>query len=85
IEQLFDAAVSALHMPDDFTVEGLTPDNAYLHIQGHQLYKLVRHIGTLLCKGTGVAFTGEILNTARQVSGYEEIDCVQSDLKTILS
>lgn len=26
--------------------------NAYLHIQGHQLYKLIMHIGTMLCKGT---------------------------------
>lgn len=85
IEQLFDNAVSSLHMPDDFTVEGLTPENAYLHIQGHQLYNLVRHIGSLLCRGTHVAFTSEILNTARQTSGYEEIDSVQSDLKTIIS
>ncbi len=84
VKQLFDKALSTLSLPAGFAVAGLTPDNAYLHIQGHQLYKLVRHIGTLLCSGKGVAFTSEILDTASHTSGYEEIDAVQTDLKTIL-
>lgn len=85
IKNLFDDAISSLQLPTEFTIEGLTEKNAYLHIQGHQLYKLIRSIGTRLCKGKGIAFTSEVLNQAHQTSGYEEIDKVQSDLNSILA
>lgn len=83
--KLFDETTKCLQIPEGYQIERLTPDNAYLHIQGHQLYKLILHIGTLLCRGKNVAFKSEILDTATQTSGYEEIDCVQSDLASILS
>ena len=85
VRQLFDDAISTLRLPVGYSVAGLSSENAYLHIQGHQLYKLIRHIGTMLCIGRRVAFTTEILETARHTSGYKEIDKVQSDLRTILS
>ena len=72
-------------MPEGFTVDGLTPENAYLHIQGHQLYNLVVNIGTLLCKGKKIAFKSEVLDKGFPISGYVEIDDVQSDLSTILN
>lgn len=86
IKKLFQEATDqySLQLPSDYILHGLTPENAYLHIQGHQLYKLIRHIGTILCKGKGVAFTSEILNTSKHTYGYYEIDKVQSDLKIIL-
>lgn len=62
----------------------LTPENAYLHMQGHQLYKLVLHIGTLLCSGTTVAFKSDILDVDIPTHGYDEIDSVGRDLKKIL-
>lgn len=83
--QLFEKAIRSLELPEGFTIKGLTPENSYLHIQGHQLYKLLLHIGTILTKGREVAFRSEILDTARQTSGYDEINDVQSDLSTILS
>lgn len=84
IRHNFETQVKLLKMPEAFTIEGLTPDNAYLHIQGHRLYDMIKHIGTLLCAGKGVAFKTEILDTAKQISGYNEIDSVQLDLHTIL-
>lgn len=72
-------------MPEDYSIESLTPENAYLHIQGHKLYNLITHIGALLCSGKRVAFKSEILEKASQTSGYYEIDCVQSDINKILS
>lgn len=84
IDILFKAAIRDLVIPADFTVEGLTPQNAYLHIQGHRLYDLVMHIGVILCHGTGVKFKTEILDSSTHTEGYEEIDSVQSDLNTIL-
>ena len=65
-------------------VNTLTEDNAYLHIQGHQLYKLMTHIGSRLCRGTGVAFKTDILDKGLHTDGYEDIDLLQSDLHVIL-
>ena len=63
----------------------LKKEEAYLHIQGHQIYNLILHIGTLLCKGTGVAFKTDILDKASPINGYSEIENLQTDLKQILS
>lgn len=84
VSQLFDEALAPLSLPEDFYIAGLTPDNAYLHIQGHKLYDLITYVGTLLCKGRRVAFKSEVLDNGFPVSGYLEIDNVQSDLRTIL-
>ena len=84
VKQLFDAELASLSLPDNFAIEGLTPENAYLHIQGHKLYDLIVNIGTMLCKGKRIAFKSEILDKGFPVSGYMEIDNVQSDLVKIL-
>lgn len=65
-------------------VESITEENAYLHIQGHQLYKLVMHIGSMLCSGTAIAFKTDVLDKCLHTNGYEEIDSLQSDLSIIL-
>ena len=65
-------------------IESVTEENAYLHIQGHLLYKMMLHIGTLLCRGTGVAFKTDILDKCLHTTGYEEIESLQRDLKHIL-
>lgn len=83
VKQRFDKAIANLaEEPGD--VASVTEANAYLHIQGHQLYKLVLHIGTLLCKGRGVAFKTDILDSEINTAGYEEIESLQNDLKVIL-
>ena len=84
VKQRFDAELAPLSLPEGYTVPGLTPENAYLHIQGHKLYDLVARIGTMLCRGKRVAFKSEVLDNGFPVSGYREIDNVQSDLNTIL-
>ncbi len=85
IGDLFDVELASLSLPDNFAIEGLTPENAYLHIQGHKLYDLVLNIGTMLCKGKRVAFKSEVLDNGFPVVGYTEIDKVQSDLSSILN
>ena len=85
VKKNFARELANLSLPEAFSVDGLTPRNAYLHIQGHQLYRLIMHIGTLLCRGSKIAFKSEILDKARQTSGYEEINNVQADIRTILS
>ncbi|MDE6578169.1 MAG: DUF4435 domain-containing protein [Muribaculaceae bacterium] len=84
VKNLFDSELASLSLPVNFSIEGLTPDNAYLHIQGHKLYDLIVYIGTMLCKGKRIAFKSEVLDKGFPISGYTEIDSVQSDLRTIL-
>lgn len=85
VDSLFANALGNLHQPAIMTNEYLDEENAYLHIQGHQIYKLILQIGTLLCKGTVVAFKGDILDKSIHTDGYPEIDDVQTDLKQITS
>lgn len=84
VKNYFDQSISTLNFQDDFVSQGLTPENAYLHIQGHQLYKLIIHIGSILTKGKRIAFKSKILDQNIPTSGYPEIDNLQSDLNTIL-
>ena len=85
VKQLFEAALQNLQQPENMINEHLSKANAYLHIQGHQLFKLVLRIGTMLCQGTGVAFKTDVLDKSIQTDGYLEIDNLQSDLKIITS
>ena len=82
---MFSEAIANLQQEVPLEYEHLDETNAYLHIQGHQLYKLVLHIGTLFCHGTNVAFKTDILDKALHTEGYAEIDNVQSDLVKITS
>lgn len=84
VAELFDEKISGLQQPEEMTNEYIDEANAYLHIQGRQLYKLVLQIGSMLCKGKGVAFKTEILDKAVHTEGYNEIENVQLDLMQIL-
>ncbi|MDE7465195.1 MAG: DUF4435 domain-containing protein [Muribaculaceae bacterium] len=84
VKQHFDEELTYLSLPEDFAIEGLNSEYAYLHIQGHKLYDLIVNIGSMLCKGKRVAFKSEVLDSGFPVSGYMEIDNVQSDLTSIL-
>lgn len=85
VAELFDEKISGPQQPEEMTNEYIDEANAYLHIQGHQLYKLVLQIGSMLCKGKGVAFKTEILDKAVHTEGYNEIENVQLDLMQILA
>lgn len=84
MKQRFDKAIANLEqLPNG--APSVSETNAYLHIQGHQLYKLILHIGTQLCKGKNVAFKSDILDTNINTTGYEEINALQHDLHFILN
>lgn len=84
VASLFADALENLQQPELMTNEYFDETNAYLHIQGHQLYKLILHIGTMLCRGTRVAFKTDVLDKALHTTGYAEINNVRSDLEQIL-
>lgn len=85
IEARFAQELRKLPEQPTTKVVSLTEENAYLHIQGHTLYKMTLHIGTLLCRGTGIAFKTDILDNCLHTTGYYEIDSLQNDLKLILA
>ena len=83
VSLLFEEALRGLEQPDMMANEFIDESNAYLHIQGHQLFKVVLHIGTMLCRGTEIAFKSGILDKAIHTEGYTEINHLQSDLVQI--
>lgn len=84
MQERFENALAGLNEVPDI-IASITEENAYLHIQGHQLYKLLLHIGTLLCKGKNVAFRTDVLDKGLNIHGYAEIEALQSDLNAILN
>lgn len=83
VRELFEKTTADLPEPKPLSNGLVNEANAYLHIQGHQLYNLVMHIGSALCRGKGMTFKSRILDQARHTAGYTEIDNVQSDLVKI--
>lgn len=84
VKERFDSALSGLKEEPLSPNAQLTEANAYLHIQGHHLFHLVNHIGSMIYKEQGKTFADEILNASNHLQGYAEIDDVKSDLKMIL-
>lgn len=61
---------------------GLTPETAYLYMQGHCIYDLIHRIGAYLT-GDADAFKAQVLDKVLQIGGYFEIDKLISDIKRI--
>lgn len=64
--------------------KGLTPSNAYLYIQGHKIYGLVKMIGSLLMEKIGPNFQQECLAASSPISGYPEVERIRDDIKSII-
>lgn len=65
--------------------KGLTPSNAYLYIQGHKLYGLVKMIGGYLMDKSGNNFEQECMRASSAITNYDEVERIKKDLKNILS
>lgn len=64
---------------------GLTKDNTYLHLRGHNIWSLLNHIGNMLCRPHQIYFTNQILLPSLQLTGYWEIDKIQQDIHHIIN
>ena len=84
IKSRFEQELKKLPEQPVSEIESVTEENAYLHIQGHLLYKMILHIGTMLCRGTGIAFKTDVLDKCLHTAGYDEIDSLHKDLEHIL-
>ena len=72
-------------MPSDETLAklaqlGVTPENAYLHVRGHNLYNLILRIGTQLCYREEIDFKNEVLNQVLPPPSYWQMEKVQLDI-----
>lgn len=86
-----DSYVLSKKMPRQQTIKnyekalnalGMTPENAYLYMQGHCIYNLVHRIGACLL-GDADVFKADVLDKTLQMGGYYEIDKLISDIKRI--
>ena len=84
IKSRFEQELKKLPEQPVSEIESVTEENAYLHIQGHLLYKMILHIGTMLCRGTGIAFKTDVLDKCLHTAGYDEIESLHKDLEHIL-
>jgi len=63
---------------------GVTSENAYMYMRGHEIYDLVRSIGAALGRGVVKDFEKEILQTNFATAVYPEAQKVKKDLTSIL-
>lgn len=64
---------------DRYEALGLNADNAYLHFRGHNVYNLIRSIGSHLCK----EFDYEVMLHQLAFGAYWEIDKCKDDIKSL--
>ena len=65
-----------------FNSLGLTPDTAYLYMQGHCIYDLVNRIGRCLMSNPD-SFKPLVLDCTLQIGGYSEINKLISDIRKV--
>ena len=62
---------------------GLNKSNAYLHIRGHEIYDLVKYIGTRHCPDVNISFQCHILDSINIEFAYPEMSSLVKDLKCL--
>ena len=62
---------------------GLNKSNAYLHIRGHEIYDLVKYIGTRHCPDKNIRFKDHILDSLNIEFAYQEMSLLVKDLKCL--
>ena len=67
------------------TVCGITPANAYLHIRGHNVFDMIRYMGTLLFKSYKTSFEKDILIKNIPDTHYWELEKVLADIRQIIT
>lgn len=64
---------------------GITEDNVYLHIRGHNLFNMIRSMGKILCHGSRVSFTKDVLQSELLIDDiYWQFEKAEDDLRSIL-
>ena len=64
---------------------GLIDTNAYLHLRGKNIFRLLAHIGNVVCRPYQINFKAQVLLPSLQLSGYWEIDKIHTDIASFLN
>lgn len=65
---------------------GITKDNVYLHVRGHNLFDMLRSMGKILCHGSRISFTKDVLlSEITAGEPYWQLRKAEDDLRSILS
>lgn len=78
--------------PDDYhkaaermAALGITKENVYLHVRGHNLFDMIQRIGTILCHDTSIKFTSDVLMKGLdKAPTYWQLQHLENDLISIL-
>lgn len=79
------ASIDIAMAKDKYNRLGLTENNTYLHLRGHNIWSLLNHIGNMLCRPLQINFTKQVLLPSLQLSGYWEIEKIQQDIHHIIN
>ena len=64
---------------------GITEDNVYLHVRGHNLFDMLQDIGRILCHGSKISFANDVLLSEVSASDtYWQLGKAENDLHSIL-
>lgn len=64
---------------------GITKDNVYLQVRGHNLFDMIQRIGTILCHNTPIRFTSDVLMKGLdKTPTYWQLQYLEDDLRSIL-
>ncbi|MBO5016383.1 MAG: DUF4435 domain-containing protein [Bacteroidaceae bacterium] len=72
-------------MTDEFVLKGVTKENSYLYVRGHNVYDMLNSIGSKLSEGTGIDFEDSVLKSAICYFDYPEMQKVGTDIAQISS
>lgn len=70
-------------MQNEASSIGLTPNTAYLYMQGHCVYDLIHRIGNFLTNGK-IDFRYQVMQNSLSFQGYPQTDAIAADIKTII-
>ena len=64
---------------------GITKENVYLHVRGHNLFDMIQRIGTILCHNTQIRFASDVLMKGLdKAPTYWQLQYLEDDLRSIL-
>lgn len=70
-------------MQNEASSVGLTPNTAYLYMQGHCVYDLIHRIGNFLTNGK-MDFRYQVMQNSLSFEGYPQADAIAADIKKII-
>ena len=66
-----------------YAARGLSRDNAYLHVRGHNIYELTAYIGRMLSTPLRISFESDVMKNPSIGGDYWEYAKIEEDLRSV--